>query len=85
MDTEELEALDPSNYSHVNMNGGVLGPLFPVVHSTISSFVLLTLRERLLSWHYTARSLIFSLQAVLSSSMIRPTIVVPSANLMMVL
>ena len=32
MDTEELEALDPLHYSPVDVNRGVLGPLFPVVH-----------------------------------------------------
>ena len=48
------------HYSPVDENGGVLGPLFPVVH-TIISLVLITLMERLLSWHHPARSLTSSL------------------------
>ena len=32
MDTKELETLDPLHYSPVNVNGGLFGPLFPVVH-----------------------------------------------------
>ena len=32
VDTEVLEALDPLHYSPVDMDGGVLGPAFPVVH-----------------------------------------------------
>ena len=35
MDTEELEALDPVHYSPVEVNGGVLGSLFPVVHDQL--------------------------------------------------
>ena len=33
MDTKELEALNLLHCSPVNENGGVLGPLFPVVHN----------------------------------------------------
>ena len=32
MDTKELEALDLLHYSPIDENGGVLGPLFRVVH-----------------------------------------------------
>ena len=35
VDTEELEALDPLHYSPVNVNGGVFGPPFPVVHEKL--------------------------------------------------
>ena len=44
MDTEELEALDQLPFSPVDVYGGVLTPF---VWTTIRSFVLLTLRERL--------------------------------------
>ena len=33
MDTKELEALNILNCSPVDENGGMLGPLFPVVHN----------------------------------------------------
>ena len=33
MDAKELEALNLLHYSPVDENGGVLGPLFPVVHN----------------------------------------------------
>ena len=33
MDTKELEALNLLHCSPVDENGGVLGPLFPVVHN----------------------------------------------------
>ena len=46
---------------------------------------MLTLRERLLSWYHTARSLNSSLKVVSLLSVIRPSTVVSSANLMMVL
>ena len=32
LDTEELEALDPLHYSPVDVNRGLLGPPFPIVH-----------------------------------------------------
>ena len=48
---------------------------------TISSFVLFTLRERLFSWHHSARGLTSSLLAVSSLLVIRPTTIVSSANL----
>ena len=35
MDTKELEALEPFHYSPVNVNGGVLGPPFPVAHDQL--------------------------------------------------
>ena len=35
MDTKELEALDPLHYSPVDVDGGVLGPPFPVVHDQL--------------------------------------------------
>jgi hypothetical protein len=44
----------------------VLAPPFSVVIIAISSFVLLTLMERLLSWHYTARSLTIGCLIVVS-------------------
>jgi hypothetical protein len=56
VDAKELEALNLLHCNPVAENGGVLGPPFPVV-----SFVLITLREMLLSWHHTARSLTSSL------------------------
>jgi hypothetical protein len=51
VDNKELEALNMLHYSPVDENRGVL------------SFVLITLREKLISWHHTARSLTSSLQA----------------------
>jgi hypothetical protein len=33
VDTKELEALNLLHYSPVDVNGGVLSPLFPVVHN----------------------------------------------------
>ena len=35
MDTEELEALNPLHYSPTDVNGGLLGPLFPEVHNQL--------------------------------------------------
>ena len=35
MDTKELEALNVLHCSPVDENGGVLGPLFPVVHNLL--------------------------------------------------
>ena len=35
MDTEKLEALDPPHYRTVDVNGGVLGPPFLVVHNQL--------------------------------------------------
>ena len=35
MDTKEPEALEPLHYSPVNVNGGVLGPPFPVVQDRL--------------------------------------------------
>ena len=54
VDSKELEALNLLHCCPIDENGGVLSPLF--LQSTIISFVLVTLRERLLSWHHTARS-----------------------------
>jgi hypothetical protein len=55
VDTEELEAVDPLHYSPIDLDRGIFGPPFPVVHDK------LTLMERLFSWHHTARSLTSSL------------------------
>ena len=84
MDTEELEALDLLHYSPLDVNSGVLGPPFPVVHDQLLCLDDVE-RERVLSWHHTARSLTSSLWAVSLATVIRPTKVVWSANLMMVL
>ena len=35
MDAKELETLDPLHYSNVDVNGGVFGPPFPVVHDQL--------------------------------------------------
>ena len=35
MVTKELETLDPLHYSPVDVNGGRLGPPFPVVHDQL--------------------------------------------------
>ena len=35
MDTEELEAVNPLRYSPFDVDGGVLGPPFPVVHDQL--------------------------------------------------
>ena len=35
VDTKEPEALNPLHYSPVDVNGGVLGALFPVVHDQL--------------------------------------------------
>ena len=35
MDPNELEALDPLHYSPVDVNGGVIGPPFPIVHNQL--------------------------------------------------
>ena len=32
MDTKELETLDPLHYSPIDINGGLFGPPFPIVH-----------------------------------------------------
>ena len=68
------EALNLFHYSP-SMRIGVCSVLL-FLQSTIISLVLITLRERLLSWHHTARSLTSSLYAVSSLSVIRPTAVV---------
>ena len=56
MGTEELETSDPFHYCPVDENGALL-----FLSSMIISFDLLTLREKLFSWHHTARSLTSSL------------------------
>ena len=35
MDSKELEALDPLNYSPVDVDGGVLSPLSPIAHDQL--------------------------------------------------
>ena len=35
VDTKELETLDPIHYSPVDVNGGLFGPPFPVVHDQL--------------------------------------------------
>jgi hypothetical protein len=35
VDTKELETLDPLHYSPVDINGGLFGPHFPVVHDQL--------------------------------------------------
>ena len=35
VDTKELETLDPLQYSPVDVNGGLFGPPFPVVHGLL--------------------------------------------------
>ena len=69
MDAKELEALHLLHYSPVDENGGML-----------SSFVSITLRERLLSLHHTVRSLISSIQAVSALSVIRHCCVINKLN-----
>ena len=69
MDTEEFEALNLLHYSPGDENGGLLGPPLLVV----ISLLLVTLRERLLSWHHAARSLTSSLYAALSRLAVRRT------------
>ena len=35
MDTKELETLDPLHFRPIDVNGGVFGPLFPIVHNQL--------------------------------------------------
>ena len=35
MDTGEFDALDPLHYTPVNVDGGMLGPLFPAFHDQL--------------------------------------------------
>jgi hypothetical protein len=35
VETEELEALNPLNYSHIDVDAGVLAASFPVVHDQL--------------------------------------------------
>ena len=35
MDNKELETLDPLYFSPVDVNGGLLGPPFPIVHDQL--------------------------------------------------
>ena len=35
VDTKEVETLDPLHYSPVDVNGGLFGPSFPVVHDQL--------------------------------------------------
>ena len=37
VDTKELETLDPLHYNPVDVNGGMFGPPFPVVHNHLLS------------------------------------------------
>jgi hypothetical protein len=37
VDTKELESLDPLHYSPIDVNGGLFGPPFPVVHDQLLS------------------------------------------------
>ena len=72
--TEELEAFHTLHCSPVDVDRGVLPLLSP--KSMISSFILLTLRKRLFSWHHSTRALTSSLQSVTSLLVIRPITVV---------
>jgi hypothetical protein len=54
VEAKEREAHDLLHYSPIDVDGGVLSPLSPVV---LFSLVLIALRERLVSWHHTAMSL----------------------------
>ncbi len=74
-------AADPLYWSPVDGDGGGGCSLVRLLKSTISSLVLLML----LLWHQLFRVCTFSLQADSSSSVIRPTTVVSSANLTMTL
>ena len=35
VDTEDLETLDPLHYGPIDVNGGFLGPPFPVLHNLL--------------------------------------------------
>ena len=61
----------------------MLGPPFLVVHDQL--LCLADVEGEGVVWHHTAMSLTSSILAVLSLSVVRPTTVVLSANLMMVL
>ena len=52
---EELEAFDPLHFRPVDEDG--VFSLLSCSQSMISSFVLVTFRERLCSWHQSARAL----------------------------
>ena len=78
METEELEALDPLHYSPVDENGGVFGPLFPVVHDQLLGLADVEEEVAVLVPHYQVSDLL----AI--GCVIRPTAVMSSANLMMV-
>lgn len=79
LDAEELEVTDSLHSSPIDVDWAYPSPCF--LKLTITSFFLLILKDRLLSWHRTARSLTSSL--VSSLLLIRPTTVVSSENLVM--
>ena len=79
MDTKELEALNLLHYRPLDENGGVLGPPFPVVHNHLLCLDHVEGEVRTLAPHSQVSDLLPSL------SVNRPTTVVSSANLMLVL
>ena len=83
MDTNELEALNLLHYCPVNENRDVLGPLFPVVHYNLLCLDHVEGDVVVLAPHGQVSDLL--LMGCFIIVMNRPTIVVSSANLMMVL
>ncbi len=78
--TEVLEAAHPLHRGPADHKRSV-GPLLSLLKSTISSLVLLTFRERQLSWHHDVSLSTSPKYAVSSLLEMRPRTTVSSANL----
>ena len=83
MDTKELEALNLLHCSPIDENGGMLGPPFPVVHNHLLCLDHVEGEVAILAPHGQVSDLLPI--GCLIVVVIRPTTVVSSANLMMVL
>jgi hypothetical protein len=81
VDTKELETLDPLHYSPINVNGGLFSIPFPLVHDHLLCVAHIEGEVVVLAPHYQVSDLL----PIGSLSVIRPTTVVLSANLMIVL
>ncbi len=80
--TEVFEATHPLHRGPSDHNRS-LGPLLFFLKSTISSLVLLTFREKQLSWHHDVSLSTSSKYAASSSLLMRPRTTVSSANFTM--
>ena len=85
MDTKDLETLDLLHFSPVNVNGGMSGPPFSIAYDQLLCLAHIERDVVVLAPHCQFSDLLPIGWLIVVLSVIRPTTVVSSANLMMVL